>query len=284
MRGDKLPIVAGCQVLLNAYRLLAKPIVIDGNFGPDTQEAVKLLQKQNDLKPTGIIDAATWQILARGNRLSVHDSVDVFDPAMNKEVEALKAGGAQPGVVGGMCNGVAQLQGLLAFAGVKPGKLVLLRLQGHGNRGKQVLSYGTGHHLIFDAIRRQPVPEIRRPPEYYNFPEAEVSATRLEMHYSGLSLNSLADPAVAHEFVRIAPYFHPFGSVEFHGCQVGGGADGERFLQRVADLLRVPAVGALHKQYMEQPIRYHGPARVRCPGSEDLRTWAKKLPEIRSYD
>lgn len=281
--GDTLPMVAACQVLLNAYRLISTRIEIDGVFGRHTRDATKVLQEQNGLEVTGIIDGETWKVLARGNKLSLYDSVDIFDPDMSQTVTALQRAGIKAGITGGMCNGVAALHGLLGTQ-VLPGKLVLLRFQGHGNKGKQVISYGTGHHLLFDAIRREAVPDLHIPAARLRVPKEQVEATRLEIHYSSISVDSLNDPTVAAELVRIRPFFHPLGSVEFHGCHVGAGPEGTRMLQRVADLLGVPTVGALKSQYMVDAMFYRGALKIRVPGGGSLHAWGKRLPEITQYD
>jgi len=110
--------VATCQVLLNAYRLLSAPIAVDGIFLDRTQEAVRILQQQNNLSVTGRVDRETWTVLARGNDLTIHDSVDVFDPVLNEAVATLQEAGARPALVGGLCNGVGALYGQLMAAGV----------------------------------------------------------------------------------------------------------------------------------------------------------------------
>jgi hypothetical protein len=281
--GDRLPSVATCQVLLNAYRLLSTPIVVDGIFLDRTQEAVRILQRQNDLAVTGRVDRETWEVLARGNELTIHDSVDIFDPLLNEAVATLQEAGARPALVGGLCNGVGALYGQLTAAGVTPGKLALLRFHGHGNRGTQVVSYGTGYHVLFDAIRHEPVQRLRRAPRPNEFPANEMAAVRLEIQHSQISVRSLEDPNVMSQFVRLAPLFHRLGSVEFHGCQVGGGVDGERMLRRVADLLGVPAVGARHKQTTGDAIEYRGAVNVQVPGGGGLSAWAGRLPAVTSY-
>jgi Putative peptidoglycan binding domain len=284
--GDRLPIVATCQVLLNAYRLLSSDIDVDGIFGTKTETAARLFQKQHQdkLSVTGHIDEKTWELLASGNQLSIHDSVDIFDPDLNSAVATLHGAGANPVMVGGLCNGVGALYGQLVASGVQQGKLALLRFHGHGNKGKQVVSYGTGAHVLFDAIRHELVRHLRRAPQQGDFPASELAAVQLEIDHSQISFKTLSDPDVLSQFVQLAPFFHTLGSIEFHGCQVGGGAEGERMLQRVADILGVPAAGALHKQTTGNAVEYSGGVRVQVPGGgDDLRGWAKKLPAITSY-
>lgn len=282
-QGDRLPIVAACQVLLNAYRLVSPPIVVDGVFGSNTREATVIFQRQNSVPTTGRIDADTWTLLAKGNRLRVHDTVDIYDPLLTTSLTTLRAAGAAPALLGGLCNGVGALQGQMIGAGVEAGKLVLLRFHGHGNKGVQAISYGTGWHVLFDAIRGEPVRSMHRKPFKGEFPAAEIDAVRLESLHSQISVKSLEHPDVAAQLASIAPLLHPMGSVEFHGCQVGGGTDGERMLRRVADLLGVPAVGARHKQTTDDAVRYFGPIDIQVPGGGSLSSWGKQLPEVVNY-
>jgi hypothetical protein len=110
-----------------------------------------------------------------------------------------------------------------------------------------------------------------------------MAAVRLEIDHSQISLATLQDPNVMSQFVTLAPLFHQLGSVEFHGCQVGGGIEGERMLRRVADLLGVPATGARHKQTTGDAINFSGPVNTQVPGGGDLRSWGRRLPEVNSY-
>ncbi|MEE1014061.1 MAG: peptidoglycan-binding domain-containing protein [Clostridia bacterium] len=54
------------QTMLRANHLLEGGILInpDGIFDHNTTEAVKLFQRQNGMEITGIVDYATWVLLA----------------------------------------------------------------------------------------------------------------------------------------------------------------------------------------------------------------------------
>lgn len=55
--------------IAKAYPVI-QPVDTDGVFGPATENAVKAFQRRFFLKPTGIIDAQTWeQIVAIYNFL-----------------------------------------------------------------------------------------------------------------------------------------------------------------------------------------------------------------------
>jgi lipoprotein-anchoring transpeptidase ErfK/SrfK len=55
------PLVVRVQILLDRARF--SPGEIDGAYGEDLGIAVKGFQEKHDLKPTGIVDAATWHLL-----------------------------------------------------------------------------------------------------------------------------------------------------------------------------------------------------------------------------
>ncbi|MFO0788582.1 MAG: serine hydrolase [Pirellulales bacterium] len=61
--GAEGDLVAALQRTLNARITPAPGIGADGDFGPETEGAVKKFQKQKNLEPTGIVDAATWKAL-----------------------------------------------------------------------------------------------------------------------------------------------------------------------------------------------------------------------------
>jgi len=61
--GAKGPRVIRAQVLLDRARF--SPGEIDGQFGEDLADAIKGYQQNHDLKPSGAIDAETWQLLNR---------------------------------------------------------------------------------------------------------------------------------------------------------------------------------------------------------------------------
>ena len=56
-------LVVALQRTLNARIKPSPGIGTDGDFGPETEGAVKKFQTQEGLKPTGIVDADTWKAL-----------------------------------------------------------------------------------------------------------------------------------------------------------------------------------------------------------------------------
>lgn len=55
--------VTALQRTLNARMKPAPGIGTDGDFGPETENAVKRFQKQKNLEATGVVDSATWKAL-----------------------------------------------------------------------------------------------------------------------------------------------------------------------------------------------------------------------------
>jgi len=56
-------LVTALQRTLNARITPPPKIGTDGDFGPETEDAVKRFQAQKKLEPTGVVDAATWKAL-----------------------------------------------------------------------------------------------------------------------------------------------------------------------------------------------------------------------------
>lgn len=63
-RGDKGAKVITAQARLNKNGF---NLIVDGDFGPRTEEAVSLFQAVNKLTRSGIVDKATWTKLLEGN-------------------------------------------------------------------------------------------------------------------------------------------------------------------------------------------------------------------------
>lgn len=279
VRGDSLPIVGACQLLLNDKLPESKSIAVDGIFGPQTEAAVRYFNDIYGLASsdygTNVIGPGTWAALSDG-RFRVYDLLDIFDPALYHSLDHLRSVGAEPALVGGACGTAYTIGSRLNGAGIEKGSLVLLRFMGHGNRGHQVLSYGTGWH-IRATLRGEPITAYDEIDRGGPTLRDEENSMRHVIAGASLSNNSLNNADIARSLQSISPLFAPFGSVEFHGCQVGGGAIGARFLRRVADLLGVPAVGARGRQWTSNAVRYHGHIRTQAPRGVRLKEWAQSL-------
>jgi hypothetical protein len=281
-RGDQLPSVAMCQALLNGDRGDTDQISVDGIFGQQTQRAVREFQAKRRVPLTQMVDRATWHALSDQNALQVHDHVDIFDPMLRQSARVIEAAGARPAFSGGTCNGVAALLGELRSSGIGAGRLVVLRFHGHGNRGVQAVAYGSVAHVYFDALLGQAVPSLHHLPAVGSLSPSLLGAAAREALHSQISTNSLREPDILFELSLLKPLFHPSGSVEFHGCQVGGGQVGRSMLRKFADTVGVPAVGARIRQLTSDAVEFSGPVEVECPRGLSLRQWAKNLRPIRS--
>ena len=141
-RGDHLPTVAGVQTLLNVHVPSQQRLEVDGAFGPLTEEAAKWFQREiMHARPTGIINGEVWRVLSQGQYMHVRDLVDITDPVIHEMADVVRAEGSRPILRGGASDAVSEVVPSIVASGVTPGTLFLLRFQGHGNRGGQVVGY-----------------------------------------------------------------------------------------------------------------------------------------------
>ncbi len=288
-KGDRLPTVATVQLLLNsAMPEINPPLVVDGAFGSKTENAVIAFHR-NVMQFPGhhtIVGPAMWEALTDHHRLQVRDIVDTFDNPVGHELMAVvQQAGSTPIVFGGMSNAVSVIPSSLQASGVQPGTLALLRIQGHGNRGSQVVGYGTTVHIIFDAIRGEAVPDshaLPRDPADVGITPEELAQAGLARSRSNISNRSLDLPEVDQAMRQLKPYFAECGSLELHGCQVGGGSQGRQFVRRLANLLGVPVSAARVRQLTSNAIRFDPPILTVCPWHKTLSAWGQGLTPIRS--
>jgi hypothetical protein len=282
--GDRLPTVALIQILLNAYTPADSSLLVDGIFGRATEAAVRTFQRTvMRTAPSGQIDSRTWVRLAQEQHLQVRDLVDITDPLINQMADVVRAEGSNPIVRGGGSNAVADIVPSIAASGVRRGTLALLRFQGHGNRGVQVVGYGTGCHVYYDIMHQREVPPLEQCiAERASVTPEDAAVVMAAMSRSALSDSSLELPEVSAALRPLRDYLSPCGSIEFHGCQVGGGTRGARFLQRMADLANVPVTAAQTRQVTGNAIRFRGPILSKFPNDSTLHRWARNLPPLRS--
>ncbi|HTU62269.1 MAG TPA: hypothetical protein VMF89_27610, partial [Polyangiales bacterium] len=134
----------------------------------------------------------------------------------------------------------------------------------------------------YDGILGAPVPDIHHLPPASAIPRNLLAAASLEALHSQISVASLSQADIAFELSLLRPLFHPSGSVEFHGCQVGGRQVGRNMLQKFADIVGVPAVGARTRQLTSDAVRFSGQVEIACPAGVSMRHWAKHLRQVRS--
>jgi hypothetical protein len=266
-QGDKLPTVAVVQMLLNARR--DNPIIVDGDFGSITQKAVRDFQRMTDCSAiTGRVDIATWHRLNQGINMAIEDVIDVTDPLLLQDLRALESFHCSIIVMGGMTNAVEQAISLIVSK-VAKGSLVLLRFNGHGNNGRQVVGAGRGWIDMFGTPK--PVDPRKIKPE-------QATAIQLMMDYSLISYKGLK--FIKDFLARLKPCFSPYGSIEFHGCSIAGGSDGKPFLKEVSQIVGVPATGSLTKQHVGKVGHFEGITFTGCPDGISLEDWSANLPEL----
>lgn len=260
-RGDRLPVVAGVQALLNAA---GAELTVDGDFGGRTARAVERFQKDRGLTADGIVGRRTWGRLDPHGRHQILDFVDIVDADLDtSEVSILRGIGADPVVprylkeASPIDNAVRQLAGRMRST-------FLLRFHGHGEAGKAGVASG----------ECETVPD----PEGY-----DAQAGGLPRGDFGNDWESLL------AWRRLAGRFGPFGSVQFMHCQTGRGSKGQTFAANAAEAMGVPATAGIDDGYAttaREVMRYEGPVRTRCPGNVlSIREWAKgqRLPAASAY-
>ena len=241
--GDRLPAVAVAQKLLNRAGARLR---CDGDFGRQTEQAVKAFQRARGLDDDGIIGRLTWPRLSFGADLPIGDTVDVFDGDLFRgEVRDLRRVGADPIVIAGMRDGLSELVGQIR---ARHRNLFLLRFHGHGAPGIASISDGEG---LDDGCEPDTAWELN-------------AASRAAMG-------------------QLRSVFGPWGCIQFMHCEVGYGTRGSRFLEMVAEAARVPASAAVDIQDaggLRFTIRFEGFVRTRCPGGGRVSAWGEALPDF----
>lgn len=244
-RDNKNPGVGVLQKLLNAN---GARLDVDGEFGKETEKAVKSFQKARHMSADGIVGKDTWARLATGEDLKIVDCVDVFDKSLSdlEATDIAKVGG-HPLVIGGASNGVEAAVNMIVSA-VQSGSVFLLRFHGHGAPGVAGISFGQGGVGFGERadIDTGDFEEIR--------------------------------PALA----RLRSIFGPYGNVQFMHCETGSGAKGKALLRSVAETVGVPATAAVHIQYGggSYTFRFEGPTHSEFPSGTSLRQWCLARPDF----
>jgi len=255
-KADNLPSVGVLQLLLNRT---GASLSVDGSFGDKTELALKRFQSARSLSVSGVVDADTWIRLSFAVRLPLVDCIDVFHPRiLQQRAQKLQSVGAAPILTGGMQLGVNSVISRLRGYG---GGIFLLRMVGHGAPGKQAVSYGAGGWDEWDTATQK----MKWHP--FQSPASDFSGV-------GLSRSSL------NAFVPIRDQLGPYGNLELHGCQVGQGHEGHRFVSELALKLGAPVSAGIGRQPMQSAFRIVGPVFSAFPTGHNLRSWCKSLPEF----
>ncbi len=247
-RPNNLPAVAVLQKLLNRGGAGLK---VDGIFGPRTEQAVIQFQKQRHLAADGIVGVNTWPRVSAGADLPIMDCVDIFDPLLTEDTQTpLTRVGANPLVLGGMCNGVQQAVQMILSA--SPGNVFLLRFHGHGAPGEAGVSDGRGD---LDPASDQ----------------------RADLDLGNLNV-------LLPIMMRLSGIFGPYGCIQFMHCETGRGARGRAMLTKIANAVGVPVSAAVNDQFgLNQgplPFGLQGPTTTVVPGGKTIADWAANLPDF----
>lgn len=242
-RGNRLPTVAVLQSYLNQHGFSDEYILVDGIFGRQTQAAVAAFERGRHMSVNGVVRGEDWHRIV-GRDWQVIDSVDLTDFAdPRREIrddEDLAPYGETIVRNYGMTNGTpAMIQQVSQRS--RPGRVVLLRMHGHGSPGNMVVSSGVNGN----------------------------AASSFNSRYGPGFYRALRD--------NLRHVFCPFGSVEMHGCRVAAGGSGRALLRGMADALGVPVSAAVRSQLGggNSTFRFEGPTVTICPGGVSLADWSR---------
>jgi len=228
---------------------------IDGIFGPKTLAALKAFQQSRGKFPSGNATSDTWHDLLLGTGLVVVSSVDMGDPTLEVDVQALKAAGDRPIELGGMCNGLEAL--IDAVRGRAAGKsIAALRLDGHGNLGRW-LTVSVGDVVDLTKAEYAIIAE-----EYYSYVDAE--------HFS----------TVAPLLGQLSNQFASFGFAEHHGCSLGKRPETRKMLAKLANLWGVPISVGITLQNVGAVTFFNGPVFTAFPHGMNLHTWSHQFQNV----
>ena len=99
-------------------------------------------------------------------------------------------------------------------------------------------------------------------------------------HHTGISHDTLRRDRVTLQSLQ--SIFAPYGTVQLMGCETGGGPEGRRLLQGLANLWRVPVSAGVHTQFAggATTFRFEGRVLSAFPHSGTLRSWAHGLRQF----
>jgi hypothetical protein len=237
------------QLLLNRA---GDQLKVDGIFGRRTLAALIEFQRRNRVNPDGVVGPTTWRELPRGDNTNVVDVVDVGDPkTLGPAVMAFEKAGGHPIQLGLMCAGVEQMAHDIASRSNGRGNIALLRVMGHGNRGRwMTVSVG-------DVV---------------DLSQSEYAIWRTEYH-SYLDLEHADEVLPVLSFLR--GYFAPYGMMEHGGCSLGGQPKTRQLMRKLADLWNVPVSAGVGVQHSF--LNFDGQVFTAYPRDGSLESWSEQF-------
>ncbi len=193
--------------------------------------------------------------------LSVVTSVDLGDPHLQADVAEFRRNFDDPILLGGMCNGLAQLVGAV-WSRARPGRVAALRLDGHGNLGRWLtVSVGNVAHMSQgNQAEKQEYAVIEK--EIYSY----ISAKNFD------KVSSMIQP--------LSAIFAPFGFAEHLGCTLGAQPQTRTMLGKLADLWGVPIRVGIQTQPIGSVMDIHGPAFTAFPRGQSLTAWSRQFQTL----
>lgn len=244
--GMVLPVVTTLQIWMRIHRPQTI-IKADGQYGSKTKQAVQNFQEFHHLVKDGIVGKNSWQKLTQVTGFQTIDVVDGTDPSLvSLEASDIRNAGGDPIIVFGMSNGIDFVMSQIA-AKARPGKVALLRIHGHGNRGLQNVTGG----------------DINGAP-----------------HLAAISNSNFGQ--IAGSLAKIKGIFMGYASVQLLGCSVGGGTSGRTLVGRLADTWNVPVTAGFFDQLGGgiNTFIFEGPTVTGFPGGGKLASWSLEKQNV----
>jgi hypothetical protein len=264
--GEHSPRVTLLQILLNSHACSGadgKRLTVDGAYGRNTRAAVIAAGKMigvGDLSGGAATSALIQRLLADVD-LSVITSVDLGDPKLQADVDQFRRNFDDPILLGGMCNGLAQMV-LAVQSRARPGRVAALRLDGHGNLGEW-LTVSVGDVVDLregNRAARREYAAIAQ--EIYSY----VSATNFD------KVNGMIQP--------LSVIFAPFGFAEHLGCTLGARPQTRAMLGKLASLWGVPFRVGIQTQPIGSVMDISGPAFTAFPHGHNLTSWSRQFQTL----
>jgi hypothetical protein len=167
--------------------------------------------------------------------------------------------GANPIVIGAMCNGVSEaVNQIIARAG-NPSSLALVRFHGHGNKG--VMGIAFGKRVLYDNQGKK---TFIMPDDLSSFESRNLEKVK---------------PYIS----KLRSVFGVFTCVELHGCRIASGDTGRQFIKNLAEIWGVPVSAGNEYQYsgnVANTFKFEGSVFTAFPYGKNIKAWSDSLPRL----